>query len=47
MEKFKTRKDFLGLSTEEKPETVNGSTFLEVDTSKKYIYYENTWYEMD
>lgn len=47
MSEFKTRFDFLGLSTESKPtdKAVNGSTFYEVDTSKLYIYYEEEWYE--
>lgn len=39
--------DYLGLSTEPK-ETSNiedGSTFLEVDTSKLFVFYSGTWYE--
>lgn len=40
--------DWIGLSTETKPGTDvdNGSTFLEVDTSKVFIYYNGTWYEL-
>ena len=47
MSEFKTRFDYLGLSTESKPtaKAVNGSTFKEVDTSKDYIYYKEEWYE--
>lgn len=47
MSEFKTRFDYLGLSTESKPsaKAVNGSTFKEVDTSKDYIFYKNNWYE--
>lgn len=49
MEDFKTRFDFIGLSTEEKPteKAVDGSTFYEVDTSKFYIYYKEQWYEQE
>lgn len=49
METFKTRMDYLGLSTDDKPteEAVNGSTYYEVDTSEFYIYYEGTWYEQE
>lgn len=41
------RKDFLGLSTDEKKTTgvIDGSTFYEVDTSSFYIFYDGTWYE--
>lgn len=44
---MKTRFDYLGLSTEDKPteKAVNGSTYYEVDTSKFYIYYDGEWYE--
>lgn len=47
---IKQRYDFVGLSTEIKPDNtnekvVNGSTFYEVDTSKLFIYYNGTWYE--
>lgn len=42
---MKTRKDYLGLSTDEKPKSVNGSTFYEVDSKKEFINYKNTWYE--
>ena len=47
MSEFKTRFDFLGLSTESKPtdKAVNGSTFFEVDTSTLYIFYIDEWYE--
>lgn len=43
------RKDLIGLSSETKPTTdvVSGTTFLEVDTSKFFIYYEGTWYEQE
>ena len=39
--------DYIGLSNEPK-ETENiadGSTLLEVDTSKMYVFYKGTWYE--
>lgn len=45
------RWDFLGLSTDAKPTSetsenvTNGSTYYEVDTSKLYVYYGDTWYE--
>lgn len=46
----KFRWDFLGLSTESKPTTgenvTDGSTYFECDTSKMYIYYKGTWYEI-
>lgn len=47
---IKQRYDFVGLSTESKPDNtnervINGSTFYEVDTSKLFIYYNGTWYE--
>ena len=43
---MKTRFDYLGLSTDDKPteKAVNGSTFKEVDTSKFYIFYNGEWY---
>lgn len=42
------RKDYLGLSTDDKPEeAVDGNTFYEVDTSKFYIMYGGTWYEQE
>lgn len=45
----KVQWNFIGLSTEEKPSegeyVTNGSTFLEVDTSIKYIYYNGNWYQ--
>ena len=46
-----SRWNFLGLSTDEKPTpatskmVVDGSTFLEVDTSKLYFWTKNNWYE--
>ena len=45
------RWDFVGLSTDEKPtpetseKVVNGSTFYCSDTSKLYVFCDNTWYE--
>lgn len=42
-----TATDYIGLSSETK-ETENiadGSTFLEVDTSKMFVFYKGTWYE--
>lgn len=37
--------DLVGLSTDTKPTDVkNGSTFLEVNTSDFYIFYEGDWY---
>lgn len=45
---FKTRFDYLGLSTDTKPENeVDGSTFYEVDTSAFFISYNGTWYEQE
>ena len=46
-----TRWDFLGLSTDSKPtpatsnKVVDGSTFLEVNTSKLYFWTKDRWYE--
>lgn len=45
----KIRWNFLGLSTESKPtpasaKVVDGSTFLEVDTSKLYFWTKDRWY---
>lgn len=47
---FDTTWNFLGLSTDVKPDqsdsrVVDGSTFLEVDTSKLYIFTRGVWYE--
>ena len=42
--------DYLGLSTDTKPDTsvaADGSTFLEVDTSKLFIKYGDEWYEQN
>ena len=49
MEDFKTRYDYLRLSTEAKPtsEAVNGSTLYEVDTGAFYIFYNGQWYEQE
>lgn len=52
MRDLSNRWDFVGLSTDTKPDNtndkvVNGSTFFEVDTSTLFIYYEGTWYEQD
>ena len=46
----KTRWDFIGLSTDEKPSSTNpkvtdGSTFYEADTSKLFIWTQGQWYE--
>ena len=47
----KTRWNFIGLSSEEKPvpetspDVVNGSTFYEVDTSKLYFWTDGFWYD--
>lgn len=39
--------DLVGLSTESKPTKVkDGSTFLEVNTSKLYVFYNNNWYNV-
>lgn len=42
--------NFIGLSTDTKPtsgeKVVDGSTFLEVDTSKVYVWYKDQWYEV-
>lgn len=46
-----TRWDFIGLSTDEKPTpdnsklVVDGSTYLEADTSKLYFWCKTQWYE--
>lgn len=45
-----TRWDFIGLSTESKPDATNkrvvdGSTFYEADTSKLFIWTNDRWYE--
>ena len=46
-----TRWDFLGLSEDSKPtpatskKVVDGSTYLEVDTSKLYFWVKDQWYE--
>lgn len=46
-----TRWDFLGLSTDAKPtpatsnKVVDGSTFLEVNTSKLFFWTKDRWYE--
>ena len=47
---FDTTWNFLGLSTDTKPDeldsrVVDGSTFLEVDTSKLFIFTKGVWYE--
>lgn len=44
------RWDFIGLSTDTKPDSTNpkvanGSTYYESDTSKFYVWYNNQWYE--
>lgn len=46
----KTRWDFIGLSTDSKPDissprVVDGSTFYEADTSKLYFWTKDRWYE--
>ena len=45
-----TRWDFIGLSSETKPDINNpkvqdGSTFFEADTSKLYMWYRDRWYQ--
>ena len=45
----KTRWDFIGLSTDAKPDSnhpkvTDGSTFFEADTSKLYFWTNNQWY---
>lgn len=45
----KTRWDFIGLSSDEKPtatdpKVINGSTFYEADTSKLYFWTDGQWY---
>lgn len=47
---IKTRWDFIGLSSDEKPTSssayvTDGSTYYEADTSKLYIYTKDRWYE--
>lgn len=46
---YKTRFDYLRLSTEDKPteEAVDGSTLYEVDTGAFYIFYKGEWYEQE
>ena len=44
------RWDFIGLSTDTKPDSTNekvtnGSTYYEANTSKYYVYYNGSWYE--
>lgn len=45
------RWDFIGLSTDDKPtpatseKVVDGSTYYCSDTSKLYVFYNDTWYE--
>ena len=42
------RYDYLGLSTETKPEAskiADGSTYYEVNTGKLYLAYKGVWYE--
>lgn len=44
------RWDFIGLSTDTKPDSSNpkvadGSTFYESNTSKLYVWYKDQWYE--
>lgn len=46
----KTRWDFIGLSSEEKPKADNikvtdGSTYFEADTSKLYFWTNGQWYQ--
>ena len=47
----KTRWNFIGLASEEKPvpetspDVVNGSTFYEVDTCKLFFWCDGFWYE--
>lgn len=46
----KTRWDFIGLSTDNKPTSDNpkvtdGSTFYAADTSKLYFWTKDRWYE--
>ena len=46
----KTRWDFIGLSSEQKPAATDpyvtdGSTFFEADTSKLFFWVNNQWYE--
>lgn len=43
--KWDFRGDFIGLSTEPKPNNeIDGTTFYEVDTGNFYILYNGTWY---
>ena len=49
----KTRFNYIGLSSTDKStlpdfaeHDVDGTTFLEVDTSKVYVRYNSTWYEL-
>lgn len=39
-----TATDYIGLSSETE-NIADGSTFLEVDTSKMFVFYKGTWYE--
>lgn len=46
----KTRWDFIGLSSEEKPtgdniKVTDGSTYFEADTSKLYFWTNGRWYQ--
>ena len=44
---LKYRYDYIGLSTDAKPEdnVVDGSTFYEADTSKIFFFTKGNWYE--
>lgn len=42
-------REYVGLSSEEKPvgkSVGDGSTFLELDTKKAFMYMNGTWYEL-
>ncbi len=43
----KVRSNYMGLSSDDKPSySVNGSTFLAVDTGEQWIYFDGMW-ELD
>ncbi len=47
MDKMYGGVNYIGLSTEEKPDSAkDGECLYEVDTKKVYICYNNEWWEM-
>lgn len=47
---YNFRYDYLGLSTETKPDAsklADGTTYYEVNTGKLWLVYNGTWYDQD